>query len=443
AFFGNKHLFMSLISQVQKQYVRYLERQLRENVCAWAGQSRNRHKPTAWACIPESLQKLEEKAVKACRAAQVYQRVMVKTVSDWERCNHNPHQLVSPQIAAVRRSTQEGRLANILFDQMQSQSTEPAEDVVPARPVQALVDRGTQTTWNESHNGHDSNLEDDNFESYELRRKIDMFQARLQESPEVKETTCQRCRCRNAEKEPHLDQQGSPFSETEDAVAQELAMLFGDEHTDLNEIFGIDPSAATIDPQISAILEEIENAEMPHHRKTEDPPSPASEPQQQQHSQELDLRQSRWPCELYVQRMRLSAYMVRALEADWRCEDRLRCKFHELFGEDSDDEFATEISSPSIDLADEVLFDSCVFRIRPWIVRHLMGPLEEGLIANRYLFKKLAKLLAHSIVMVNPYCSDMQIKQAVEHLFCLRPRGIQSAYDLDNLPPLDVDKFEV
>lgn len=269
-----------------------------------------------------------------------------------------------------------------------------------------------------------------------------MFQARLQESADVEEPICRRCRSKNVEKrQKPLPDQGSPIYETEDAVAQELAMLFGDEHTDLNEIFGIESSTVTDDPQISAILEEIENAELPNPRKTEDPPSPtASEPQL---SQELDLRQSRWPCELYVQRMRLNACMIRALEADWRCEDRLRHKFHELFGEDSDDEFATQISSPSIDLADEVLLASCVFRIRPWIVRHLMSPLEEGLIANRFLFKKLAKLLAHSIVMVNPYCSDTQIKQAVEHLFCLRPRGIQSAYDLDNLPPLDVQKFEV
>lgn len=121
----------------------------------------------------------------------------------------------------------------------------------------------------------------------------------------------------------------------------------------------------------------------------------------------------------------------------------MRYKFHLIFGEDSDDEFANQLSSPSIDLVDEVLLASCLLRIRPWIVRHLMSPLEEGLIANRFLFKKLAKMLAHSIVMVNPYCSELEIKQAVEHLFCLRPRGIQSAYDLDNLPPLEVSKFEV
>ncbi|XP_017000277.2 uncharacterized protein [Drosophila takahashii] len=413
--------FVVLTEVVRQQYVLYLERQLQENVCAWANQSRNRHKPTAWACIPASLEQLEDKAKKACMAAQIYQRAMVKT------------------IAAVRRNTQECRLANILFDQMQLLG---GEDAVPPKRGYLLVDRATQTTAMEAQNGHVSPAEEDNDGSYELRRKIDMFQASLEESEVQKEPLCRRCRRKNITPE-HKPQgnPGSPFSETEDAVAQELAMLFCDEPTDLNDIFGIEPTAVTDDPQISAILEEIENAELPE--KMEDPPDSPTIASATGHHSEVDLRQSRWPCELYAQRRRLNACLVRLLEADWRCEDRLRYKFRLFFGEDSEDEFATQVSSPSIDLVDEVLLASCVLRIRPWIVRHLMSPLAEGLIANRFLFKKLAKMLAHSIVLVNPYCSEQQIKKAVEQLFCLRPRGVQSAYDLDNLPPLDVPKFEL
>ncbi|XP_043656709.1 uncharacterized protein LOC122622374 [Drosophila teissieri] len=413
--------FVVLTDVVRKQYVLYLERQLQENVCAWANQSRNRHKPTAWACIPASLEQLEDKAKKACMAAQIYQRAMVKT------------------IAAVRRNTQECRLTNIIFEQMQ---LEAGEDVVPIKTDRLLVDKATQTTDIQAQNGHDSPTEECDDGSYELRRKIDMFQASLELSQVQQETPCPRCRSkiRTPEHKP-LARQGSPYSETEDVVAQELAMLFGDEPTDLNHIFGIEPTAVTDDPQISAILKEIANAELPE--KNEDPPtSPTATPPTGHHS-EVDLRLSRWPCELYAQRRRLNACLVRLLEADWRCEDRLRYKFHLFFGEDSDDEFVNQLSSPSIDLVDEVLLASCVLRIRPWIVRHLMSPLAEGLIANRFLFKKLAKMLAHSIVMVNPYCTEQEIKQAVEHLFCLRPRGVQSAYDLDNLPPLDVSKFEV
>ncbi|KMZ04770.1 uncharacterized protein LOC6728848 [Drosophila simulans] len=413
--------FVVLTDVVRKQYVLYLERQLQENVCAWANQSRNRHKPTAWSCIPASLEQLENKAKKASMAAQIYQRAMVKT------------------IAAVRRNTQECRLANILFEQMQQAA---GEDAVPIKSDHRLVDKATQTTAIEAQNGHITPTEEYDDDSYELRRKIDMFQASLERSEVRNETHCPHCRSKviTPENRP-LANEESLYSETEDAVAQELATLFGEEPTDLNHIFGIEPTAVTDDPQISAILKEIANAELPE--KNEHPPtSPTATPPTGHHS-EVDLRQSRWPCELYAQRRRLNACLVRLLEADWRCEDRLRYRFHLIFGEDSDDEFANQLSSPSIDLVDEVLLASCLLRIRPWIVRHLMPPLEEGLIANRFLFKKLAKMLAHSIVMVNPYCSELEIKQAVEQLFCLRPRGIQSAYDLDNLPPVEVTTFEV
>ncbi|KAH8383407.1 hypothetical protein KR009_008450 [Drosophila setifemur] len=420
---GNNE-FVVLTEVVRKQYVLYLERQLQENVSAWAGKSRNHHKPTAWACIPQSVDQLEDRAVKACMAAQIYQRAMVK------------------MIAAVRRNTQECRLANILFDQMQNESISLEEDEKKNNSVQHLVDRATQTACMETHNGNDSQAEEDEGGSYELRRKIDLFQANLEESKTTKDSLCRRCR-RRVKEQRNLGDQGSPFSETEDAVAQELAMLFGEDRTDLNDIFGIEPTAVTDDPQISAILDEIENAELPSPAKSEDPPTPTAQSSPAVPQRELDLRQSRWPCELYAQRRRLNACLVRLLEDDWRCEDRLRYKFHLLFGEDSEDEFSTHISSPSIDLVDEVLLASCLLRIRPWIVRHLMSPLEEGLIANRFLFKKLAKMLAHSIVMVNPYCSEQQIKKTVEHLFCLRPRGVQSAYDLNSLPPLDVDRFEM
>ncbi|XP_052836014.1 uncharacterized protein LOC128252383 [Drosophila gunungcola] len=413
--------FVVLTEVVRKQYVLYLERQLQENVCAWASKSRNHHKPTAWSCIPASLYQLEDKAKQACLAAQIYQRAMVKT------------------IAAVRRNTQECRLANTLFDQMQLAA---GEDHVSTKTGSFLVDKATQTNEMAAQNGHENSDEEDR---PELGRKIDMFQARLKEKEVQKELLCTRCRRRNIKQEQDskpLVQPSSPLSETEDAVAQELAMLFGDEPTDLNDIFGIQPTAVNDDPQISAILEEIENAELPSPKTQTVSPTATDTPSREQHSQ-VDLGQSRWPCELYAQRRRLNACLIRLLEADWRCENRLRYRFHILFGEDSDDEFATQISSPSIDLVDEVLLSSCVLRIRPWIVRQLMSPLAEGLIANRFLFKKLAKLLAHSIVMVNPYCSEQQIKQAVEYLFCLRPRGVQSAYDLDNLPPLDVPKFEL
>lgn len=76
-----RYFFLIIITQVREQYVRYLERQLQENVCVWAGASRNHHKPTAWACIAHSVKALETHAIKACQAAQLYQRAMVKMVN--------------------------------------------------------------------------------------------------------------------------------------------------------------------------------------------------------------------------------------------------------------------------------------------------------------------------------------------------------------------------
>lgn len=303
-----------------------------------------------------------------------------------------------------------------------------------------LDDKATQTAWNESYNGYLSQTEKDEFGSHELQRKIDLFQASLEESETQNESLCKMCRSKTLIPETkHMDTQGSPDCDTEDEVAQELATLFGDDRIDLNDIFGIQP---TNDPQISAILEEIEKADLPCPTKTEETPSPTVPFFSSALERESDLRKSRWPCELYAQRRRLNACLIRSLEADWRCEDRLKDMFRDLFGEDSDDDFATEISSPTIDMLDEVLLASCMRRICPWIVCQLMGPLEDGLIANRFLFKKLAKELANSIVMINPYCSEQQIKKAVESLFCLRPGGIQNAYDLSNLPPLDVEKYD-
>ncbi|KAH8244649.1 hypothetical protein KR026_005026 [Drosophila bipectinata] len=416
--------FVALSDVVRKQYVLYLERQLQENVKAWAGKSRNHHQPTALACIPQSVIQLEDRALKACMAAQVYQRVMVK------------------MITVVRKNTQDCRLANIIFEQIQSQAS-PVKGVEAPIKGHQLEDKTTQTGWNEAHNGYLSQTERDEFGSHELQRKIDLFQASLEESEAKNESLCKICRCKTMITETnHMDTQASPVCETEDEVAQELATLFGDDRIDLNDIFGIEPTAVTDDPQISVILEEIEKADLPGSKKTEETPSPTVPSSPSVPDRGPDLRQSRWPCELYAQRKKLNACLIRSLEADWRCEDRLREIFRDIFGEDSDDEFATEISSPSIDLLDEVLLSSCLRRICPWIVCQLMGPLEDGLIANRFLFKKLAKQLAHSIVMINPYCSEQQIKTAVEQLFCLRPGGIQSAHDLTNLPALDVEKFD-
>ncbi|XP_030374738.1 uncharacterized protein LOC115624253 [Scaptodrosophila lebanonensis] len=419
--------FVVLTELVRQHYLRYLKRQLEENVSAWAEQSRNHHKPTAWASIAASLEKMEARAVKACMAAQVYQRVMIKT------------------IAAVRRNTQECRLADALFDNMQQQqlSTQVHTIVNSAQILspQSFVDKYTQTEDNETETETQQSFVNTELS---LMQKIDLFQKRLQLDEHQPKGRSNNLKT--------ISPTATPLSvrRDEDAVARELAELFCDEPSDLNEIFGIEPTAATDDPQVCAILREIEESELPSATTTamaEELSDPEISPTAviipaNANKTETDLRHSRWPCELYAQRRKLNTCLVRLLDADWRREDVLRYKFHQLFGEDSDDDFSTEVSSPSIDLVDKVLLASCIFRIRPWVVRHLMRPMEEGLIGNRYLFKKLAKTLAEHIVLANPYASEWQIKQAIEYLFCIKSGGVQSAQDLEELPQISVERLE-
>ncbi|KAH8420926.1 hypothetical protein KR222_009845, partial [Zaprionus bogoriensis] len=433
--------FYIYYGQVRDQYVKYLERQLKENVSVWASASRNHHKPTALACIEHSVRALETRAIRASQAAQLYQRAMIKMVrSELQSWYITGYNACGFQIAAVRRNTQECRLADALFDRMQRQEEEEEDSASPdvANGLQQFVDKATQTTTTKDL------VNGDDYQDYTLCQKIDLFQSRLAQQEEAQEREQQQreqqqqleqLREQQQQQQEKLSQvaaqpAASPASSTEDAVAQELAKLFDDEPTDLNALFGIEIATS----ESTALLRDSARLMA----------SPATPPTMRAHnasSNNCDLRQSRWPCELYAQRRRLNACLVQLLDADWRCEDALRYKFHMLFGEDSDDEFATQICSPSIDLVDEVLLASCILRIRPWIVRHLMRPLQEGLIANRFLFKKLAKLLANSIVQLNPYASERQVRLAVEQLFCQQPRGVQCAQDLETLPAVFVERF--
>lgn len=257
---------------------------------------------------------------------------------------------------------------------------------------------------------------------------------------------------------------------TNDSVALELARMFSEEKTELDEIFGIDPNDEPDDPQICKILTEIRAAKINqvNNEKTQlslspnvngddviDPNNYREQnhlPQQRTNSfADVDLSKSIWPCELFMQKRTLSESLARLLEEDLRWHDIMKWKFLQLFGEDSDDEFTP--CSPSIEL-NEVLMGSCIRRISPWIVKHLMKPMRDGLIGNRFLFKKLAKHLARSIIMENQYpgndfrigivvgilkmniyiflihLDESLIRNYVENFFCLH-QAVMSLDDLD------------
>lgn len=125
-----------------------------------------------------------------------------------------------------------------------------------------------------------------------------------------------------------------------------------------------------------------------------------------------NLKDSIWPCELHMQRLRLRKLMSDKAEKGLRHCDKVRKKILLLFGntEFSNNDCIYDVDedcdgpySPSIELIDPILMGSCKKRIAPWIVQYLMQAMNEGLIANRYLFKKLAKHLAQEIILNDQY----------------------------------------
>lgn len=119
----------------------------------------------------------------------------------------------------------------------------------------------------------------------------------------------------------------------------------------------------------------------------------------------IDLKESMWPCELHMQRMRLRQVWSQKSESEFRNIEKIKRKFTALFGacDEAYDEDCEGPYSPSIELADPILLGSCLKRIAPWVVKHLMVPMRRGLIADRYLFKKLAKHIAEGVLALNQY----------------------------------------
>lgn len=205
--------------------------------------------------------------------------------------------------------------------------------------------------------------------------------------------------------------------QTEDSIAKELQTLFGTDDDQNIDIFG----QSTNTSQINEIFTEINNFVVPaastvstlstisNCSSTEQVPfvnypnTVLQEPEALAPvvDHELELKNSLWPCELHMQRMNLHQVLTEVACKGFRHSERIRRKFVQLFGpEDDDDDFGPY--SPSMEL-DDVILTSCKHRIAPWIVKSLMRPMKERLIANRFLFKKLAKTIAERLILLNQY----------------------------------------
>ncbi|XP_013102189.2 uncharacterized protein LOC106083601 [Stomoxys calcitrans] len=489
---------------VRNHYINYLEKQLMENLISCFHGKADKDCPhdaneKYKGSIKHIAKLLEDKAVEACQIAQRYQRAMVKI------------------IATVRRSTQENRLISPLENAILKTETlgmQNKETQTEAGLLEKEVRRSNEMIRKSLQ--QENNKEEEEDHEMTLDEKIEIFQKRLingnivaspysksehktiaskRHHSHVKKTHDRHHQSRRNHHRPYKEKKHSISNEVEvavspistvitpikstmqtkvnvsknplddlvadmensnDSVALELARLFSEEKTELDEIFGIDPNQEPDDPHICKILKEIEEAHVSHEphsqlaannnkmvvasdlnnkiltpkivTKSSMPKSMTTK------TTSVDLSNSLWPCELFMQKRKLSDSLARLIEEDLRWHDIMKWKFKELFGEDSDDEFAP--CSPSIEM-DDILMGSCVKRISPWIVKHLMKPMKHGLIGNRFIFKKLAKHIARSIIMENQYPDESIIKECVENYFCLH-QAVMHLDDLQDVPSISL-----
>lgn len=117
----------------------------------------------------------------------------------------------------------------------------------------------------------------------------------------------------------------------EDSVAQEMMALFGDDEE--TDIFGEvictgdrRPSAVDID---TTDIIRTDNVTTDTELKTE-PKTTVDYTN--------ELKNSIWPCELHMQRMKLHKALMKKADKGFRYSEKLRRKFDDLFGPDDDDE---------------------------------------------------------------------------------------------------------
>ncbi|TMW51403.1 hypothetical protein DOY81_003527 [Sarcophaga bullata] len=481
-----------LSEMVRKHYLKYLEKQLNENLQNSCFNTQNCDRQNEdydgglyEISIKKTAQLLEDKAVKACMIAKFYQRAMIKIIAIVRRSTHEKklmHQLERCLQAREETSTKATQTETSLLQTADNQNSQiPTFNGDYDKPTVSLDDKikmfedrlkkekclevakkysltssnGEYKKSKTYHKNHNTSAQPRRFRHHHNDNKClkPKEEINFSPTPSIGQPTTPITR-------PALKQDICPETSvvhsaetkvidddyTNDSVALELARMFSEEKTELDEIFGIDPNDEPDDPQICKILKEIRAAKISqvNSEKMQQPLSPNVDgddvidpnnyreqnhlPQQGSNSfADVDLSKSIWPCELFKQKRTLSESLARLLEEDLRWHDIMKWKFLQLFGEDSDDEFTP--CSPSIEL-NEVLIGSCIRRISPWIVKHLMKPMREGLIGNRFLFKKLAKHLARSIIMENQYPDESLIKNYVENFFCLY-QSVMALEDLD------------
>lgn len=125
----------------------------------------------------------------------------------------------------------------------------------------------------------------------------------------------------------------------DDKVAKEMMALFGDDED--TDIFG-DLVISTVDRSQSVALSDAVNenncTDIIRTDKGTAEKSKKEFKNMEDHDYTNELRNSIWPCELHMQRMKLHRALKKKADKGFRYSEKIRQKFEDLFGPDDDDE---------------------------------------------------------------------------------------------------------
>lgn len=436
-----------LTGKVRCQYLKYLEGLLEGNYSAWSGSVEPYENVTFSSDeIKRCAERIEMKAVQSCMIASLYRKYILKTISqirkETNECSIHPNLVDSkfaPKIIKKECSHVSIQTDELDMDTCTKVRTITMDDqqvgVLPDVPAMTLDEKirnfeaKMHISSRKTKSSRKSSVKKSKKEtksSTEVKQTIAKTSEHVQEPVDTSEVMTR--------PPENVVLTGECISkEEDDNIIRELEAMF--DNGDDGNIF----DSCENQVQINAIINEIERfdpQQVEGQSKPLNSPSPQlielinvnRQPKEQSSTKEADLKKSLWPCEYHMQKMKLRELLSNIADTNYFKYERIRLRFIELFGEYEEEEDELGPYSPSIEL-NEVLISSCRQRIAQWVVQSLMKPLNEGLIGNRFLFKKLAKHLADGIIYANQYPNQRYIKNYIVEYFCTHP-AILSVEDM-------------
>lgn len=408
----------------RQQYLRLLERSLRHNYRNLMQVNSDDGRPINDSTIHSMAKYLETKALKRCMVLSLYQNSIFELINEIrsETIKQRPYR--RDKMANAIKCRKSNDMTTMTTDSQEVSSTTGKLDAV-----------------------HDDSCKENTSGKLTLDARIKDFEERLEVAKQTVRcnlnaakniqshtdpTECKRARNESCDSRqapvqvtPEITMKSNEIinisDEDDDEITKELNALFStdcelDIFSDSNnsqmeaifmEIDRFDPSLfMECQTESRVVSDEPETFDHSYSKvRTSTPRRIQSTAPALNDNPNTDLRESMWPCELHMQRTRLRLVWSRKSESELRNTVKIKRKLTELFGA-CDTEYDEDFEgpySPSIELTDPILMGSCLKRIAPWVVKHLMVPMRRGLIANRQVFKKLAKHIAEGVLATNQY----------------------------------------